>query len=134
MTNFTKRTRLWGGLGAVAALAAAGTLVVGQQRQQQAPPAQQTPTAPASGAAARPIPTYQPLLDAKGRVKGEAFIPGPSLAAADRAYAEIDGAKMKGLVNEVVAISRRSRDDGNKYWGRIAGTKYEVMTADLIEA
>jgi hypothetical protein len=41
---------------------------------------------------------------------------------------------MKALVNEVVAISRKSRDDGNKYWGRIAGTKYEAMTADLIEA
>ena len=41
---------------------------------------------------------------------------------------------MKTTVNDVVAISRRSRDDGNKYWGRISGTKYEVMTADLIEA
>jgi hypothetical protein len=41
---------------------------------------------------------------------------------------------MKAIVNEVVAISRKSRDDGNKYWGRNAGTKYEAMTADLIEA
>lgn len=130
MRNLRTQTGLWVGLGAVAALVAAGTLVVGQQRQQ--PPPRQPEPAPAAGSA-RPIPTYQPLLDDQGRVKGEAFIPGPALAAADRIYADIDGARMKGLVNEVVAISRRSRDDGNKYWGRIAGTKYEVMTADLLE-
>jgi len=41
---------------------------------------------------------------------------------------------MKALVEEIVAISLKSRDDGNRYWGRIAGTKYETMTGDLMEA
>jgi len=41
---------------------------------------------------------------------------------------------MKALVDEIVAISLKSRDDGNRYWGRIAGTKYETMTGDLVES
>ena len=75
----------------------------------------------------------QPLLDGPNIVKESAYVPS-ILPDSERAYARIDGARMKGIVNEIVAISRKSRDDGNKYWGRIAGTKYEAMTADLIEA
>jgi hypothetical protein len=75
----------------------------------------------------------QPLLDGAGHVREDAYIPAP-LPASERAYASIDGVRMKAVVNEIVAISRKSRDAGNKYWGRIAGTKYEAMTADLIES
>ncbi len=99
--------------------------------------AQQRPGAPAQPPAAqapRPLPFSQPLLDDKGHIRDDAFIPAPPLSGADRIYADIDGARMKAIVNDVVAVSRRSRDDGNKYWGRIAGTKYEAMTGDLIEA
>ncbi len=78
-------------------------------------------------------PVVQPLLDSKGFVREEAYLPA-RLPESERAYARIDGRRMKDLVREVVAISRRSRDDGNRYWGRIAGTEYELMTADLIEA
>src|SRR3954452_15312037 len=78
-------------------------------------------------------PMRQPLLDASGHVREEAYIPAP-MPDSERAYAHINGAQMKALVNEIVAISRKSRDDGNKYWGRIAATKYEAMTADLLEA
>lgn len=46
----------------------------------------------------------------------------------DAAYGDLDGFRIKALVGEVTAISRRSRDDGNQYWGRIAGTEYERMT------
>jgi hypothetical protein len=74
----------------------------------------------------------QPLLDAAGHVKDEAYMPAPQPEAA-RAYADISGTKMKSLVDEIVAISLKSRDDGNRYWGRIAGTKYETMTGDLME-
>jgi hypothetical protein len=77
--------------------------------------------------------TRQPLLDDAGHVKDEAYIPAP-LPDSARAYADISGAKMKTLVEEIVAISLKSRDDGNRYWGRIAGTKYETMTGDLMEA
>ena len=101
------------GLAVIVAFSAVGATVVGQQPSRS--------------------PQRQPLLDEKGYVREEAYIPAP-LPESERGYAKIDGAHMKALVNEVVAISRKSRDDGNKYWGRIAGTKYEAMTADLLEA
>jgi hypothetical protein len=103
----------WLGPIAILAFAAAGARVLAQ------PPA----TAP----------QRQPLLDAKGTIREDAYTPAP-LPESERAYARIEGAHMKATVNEIVAISRQSRDDGNKYWGRIAGTKYEAMTADLLEA
>lgn len=129
-----KRTPLklagWVATGLTVAVVA-GTIVIGQQpAAQQARPAQPAAEAPR---APRPIPAYQPLLDPQGRVREEAFIPGQPLTDATRVYADIEGRKMKTLVNEVVAISRRSRDDGNKYWGRIAGTKYEAMTGDWVD-
>jgi hypothetical protein len=76
--------------------------------------------------------TRQPLLDAAGHVKDEAY---PSAAVSDsgRRYADITGARMKAQVEEIVGISLKIRDDGNRYWGRIAGTKYETMTGDLME-
>src|SRR5262245_65375800 len=116
---------------AVAAIALlAGSYIAGQQR-----PAPQTgASAAAQPRSPRPAPAYQPLLDAERRVREEAFVPGLPLSEADRVYASIEARKMKALVNEVVAISRRSRDDGNKYWGRIAGTKYEAMTGDWVES
>src|SRR4029077_10887663 len=44
----------------------------------------------------------------------------------------IDGLKMKEVVEQIAAISRKSRDDGNQYWGRIAGTPYDRMTEDWV--
>ena len=74
------------------------------------------------------------LLDAYGEVRDDAFdylrVP---LADQDRVYSSIQGRSIKELLNEVVAISRQSRADGNRYWGRIAGTKYETMTADWVQ-
>ena len=110
----TLTTKQWSGLALLLALGAAGPTVIGQQ----SPPA---------------APLRQPLLDPSGYVREEAYIPAP-LPDSERAYAKIEGAKMKAVVNEVVAISRQSRDAGDKYWGRIAGTKYEALTADLLEA
>ena len=74
------------------------------------------------------------LLDAYGEVRDDAFdYMRMPLSDGDRIYAGIDGHHVKELLNEVVAISHRSRDDGNKYWGRIAGTRYEAMTADWVQ-
>ena len=42
--------------------------------------------------------------------------------AGDAVYADLDGMKIKGYINEITAISRKSRDDGNQYWGRITGS------------
>jgi hypothetical protein len=50
-----------------------------------------------------------------------------------QAYARIDGAKLKESVNEITAVARKSRDDGNQYWGRIAGTKYDDMAETWVE-
>jgi hypothetical protein len=47
------------------------------------------------------------------------------LPAGEQAYGRIDGAHLKQYVVDITAVSRQSRDDGNAYWGRIAGTKYD---------
>jgi hypothetical protein len=49
------------------------------------------------------------------------------LPAGEEAYAGIDGMAMKRRIPEITAISRKSRDDGNQFWGRIAGTAYDRM-------
>ena len=46
----------------------------------------------------------------------------PLPAGASKAYDAIDGRRMKGYVEEMAAISRRYRDAGNQYWGRLVGT------------
>ena len=73
-----------------------------------------------------------PLLDAAGHVRQDAYVM-PAVPAADRAYEKIEGRRIKEKDLEVVAISRKSRDAGDRYWGRIAGTKYEKMTAEWAE-
>lgn len=50
------------------------------------------------------------------------------------AYSDIDGDRAKRVAEEVVAISKLSRDDGNQFWGRITGTKYDHMTLDWVES
>jgi hypothetical protein len=44
------------------------------------------------------------------------------LTEAQRVYASIDGARMKGHVEALAAIARRYRDAGHKWWGRLPGT------------
>jgi Peptidase family M28 len=36
------------------------------------------------------------------------------------------------MIGEITTISRKSRDDGNQYWGRIPGTPYDRMTTDWV--
>ncbi|HIE94694.1 MAG TPA: M28 family peptidase, partial [Acidobacteria bacterium] len=84
----------------------------------------------AVAAAAQPA----PLVNAAGEVREEAYDHlRRALSGADQAYGRIDGRELKGWMNDVVAISRQSRDDGHRYWGRIAGTEYEVLAADWTE-
>lgn len=52
------------------------------------------------------------------------------LPAGEEAYADIDGVAIKKIIPEITAISRKSRDDGNQFWGRIAGTPYDRMIED----
>ena len=78
-------------------------------------------------------PRQQPLLDAAGHVRDEAFARTP-LSPTDQKYADIDGWKMKEVVREIAGISLQTRDDRTKYWGRISGTRGEHMAADWVEA
>ena len=56
------------------------------------------------------------------------------LPASEQAYAGLSGRRIKGYIQEITAISRKSRDDGQQYWGRITGTPYDRMTTDWIAA
>ena len=56
------------------------------------------------------------------------------LPPAEQAYAALSGRRIKGYIDEITAISRKSRDDGNQYWGRITGTPYDRMTAEWVAA
>ena len=55
------------------------------------------------------------------------------LPPGEQAYGRIEGARLKQYVNEITGVSRKSRDDGEKYWGRIAGTKYDDMIEGWVE-
>ena len=54
----------------------------------------------------------QPLVDAQGDVREEAYDHlRRALTDQDSVYAQIDGRHLKTLLNEVVDISRQSRDE-----------------------
>ena len=81
---------------------------------------------------------------AEARGRGRGGIPEPPLwlsdddylrwplPASEQKYAVIDGFRIKRHINDITAFSRRSRDDGNQYWGRITGTPYDKMTTDYV--
>ena len=99
-----KFSRLWWAAGLAAALS---TVAVAASQGQSTSPA------------VPPVPPHTYDLDST-------YIRMP-LAAADQAYGRLDGARIKQFVNEITGVSRKSRDDGERYWGRIAGTKYDDM-------
>jgi hypothetical protein len=57
-----------------------------------------------------------------------------SLPPGEQRYAALDAHRIKSYINAITAISRKSRDDGNQYWGRITGTPYDKLTTDWIAA
>jgi hypothetical protein len=55
---------------------------------------------------------------------------GGRLPATDQQYGAIEGARLKGYVDELTAIARRYRDNGHpQFWGRIIGTEADAETA-----
>jgi hypothetical protein len=56
------------------------------------------------------------------------------LPVGDEKYAALQGRRIKGYVNEITAISRKSRDDGNQYWGRLTGSPYDHQTTEWVAA
>jgi hypothetical protein len=58
--------------------------------------------------------------------------PDYPLKPGQEAYKDVDGYRIKDLIRKFTAISLRSFDDGEQYWGRITGTKYDRMTTELM--
>ena len=44
------------------------------------------------------------------------------------------GSGSRAISDDITGISRKSRDDGNQYWGRITGSEYDHMTDDYVAA
>lgn len=109
---------------ALTALALCAAAVVATLAQAPARPQPQGPGA--DRARQFPVKLHPHDLDSS-------FIRMP-LPAGQEKYGRIDGARLKTFVNEITAISRKSRDDGELLWGRIAGTKYDHMVEALVES
>ena len=56
-----------------------------------------------------------------------------ALPTGQEAYADIDGTRLKGWVNEITGISRQSQTDGERYWGRISGNQDDYMAEMYVE-
>ena len=54
------------------------------------------------------------------------------LPPSEQQYERIDGYRIKGHVEEISAIARRSRDDGHQHWGIIAGQPYHDQVREWI--
>src|SRR5215475_10952840 len=131
---------------AIAALAGIGILALLAQACPAQAPAQVQ--AAQSAAAERNPPALATLSRPTGRFGRTLGLPkdGKDLYLPDEdyirfplppgaeAYADVDALKIKSLMGEITAISRKSRDDGNQYWGRIPGTRYDRMTQDWVMA
>ena len=117
--------------GAVIAWAAVGHAQRGGGSPAPAPGAQAGPRQGGGGDGEQPLGrgAYQPTL-----WWDDSMFPTWPYPAGDAVYRDLDGATIKGYIKEVVAISRKSRDDGNQYWGRIAGSPYDAMTTDWVAA
>lgn len=111
-------------LGASAVIAALIAMGAGESRGLQERAAQPPPA---------PNPLGQPLVDPSGAVRDDAIIRMP-LAPDDKAYADIDGRRLKQILLEVDAISLKDRDSGNVFWGRNVGTAGHVATQDWVES
>src|SRR3989442_2032805 len=96
--------------------------VLGGTEQRRAQNAQ------AQGGGERSGPAQPPLW-----LPDEEYLRWP-LPPSEKVYARLDAHRIKGYINEITAISRKSRDDGNQYWGRITGSPYDKMTTDWVAA
>ena len=63
----------------------------------------------------------------------ESYLAWPA-ASADKPYTAIDGNHLKQYVEEQSAISRRYRDQGHQFWGRIIGTSADEENAQWMMA
>jgi hypothetical protein len=61
----------------------------------------------------------------------ESYLRWPLPASAAK-YGSIDGAHLKPYVEQLAAISRKSRDAGQQWWGRITGTPAHAEAQQLV--
>src|SRR5256885_6804595 len=54
------------------------------------------------------------------------------LPPGEEKYAKLSAHRIKEDINYITGISRKSRDDGNQYWGRITGSKYDHETEEWV--
>src|SRR5712671_5198103 len=116
----------------------AGVTVAQNRAPQQTNAVAQDAAAPVAASLSRPTGRFGRTLglpkDGKDLyIPDEDYIRFPLPPGAE-AYADVDALKIKSMMGEVTAISRKSRDDGNQYWGRIPGTTYDRMTQDWVMA
>lgn len=55
------------------------------------------------------------------------------LPAGEQQYGKLDGDHIKQFDREIVAVSEKSKADGELLWGRVAGTKYDDMVEGIVE-
>ena len=65
-------------------------------------------------------------------VLADSYIRWPLPQGLEKYARRLPGTHIKGYVNEITAISQQSRNDGNQYWGRIVGTKYDLATDEWL--
>jgi len=77
--------------------------------------------------------TAPPLLAPPIRPLADSYLQWP-LPDSLREYGPIDGKRLHVYVDELAAISRKSRDAGNQWWGRITGTPAHDETQRMLAA
>jgi hypothetical protein len=121
----------------VATLAAGSALLVTRLPAEQSAAGSAASRAEGQGAPGRRQPYTWPRSRPEPRahqfpLDDTRFVRFP-LPPGEQAYADIQGERIKDYLNQVVAISLKSKADGDKWWGRIAGTKYDHMTEELVD-
>jgi hypothetical protein len=74
-----------------------------------------------------------PLLAPPIKPLADSYLEWP-LPESAREYGRIDGRHLHAYVEELAAISRKSRDAGNQWWGRITGTPAHTETQNVLAA
>ncbi len=77
----------------------------------------------------------QPRAAAAAKTRAVSTVPDDRflrlpLTPGDHVYAVIDGGRIKQYVRELTGISRRYRDAGHQYWGRLIGLESDAWTAE----
>src|SRR5215471_2658934 len=70
-----------------------------------------------------------PTRGAEGQARTDDSYLKWRLLPAEQKYVAIDGARLRSFVDDQTAMSRRYRDKGHQFWGRISGTEGDTENA-----